>query len=177
MNDELELSEAERRALAAAKRDRNAPGGVEDQVLTALRSHRLLRPRMSRAGLFAAAAAVAVGFLAGTWWQRATPSNGSSGPRFVLLLYGGETNESPDRRREYAAWARTLSRQGIDIDGEELGPGRVELPSAAADTPDPRGYFVVSAATLERARDVAASCPHLSHGGRIVIRPIVGSPR
>jgi hypothetical protein len=99
------------------------------------------------------------------------------GPRFALLLYGGETAESPDRRREYAAWARTLSRQGVDIDGEELGPRRVELPSPGSDISDPRGFFIVSAATLEAARDVAASCPHLSHGGRIVIRPIVPDPR
>jgi len=177
MNDDGELSDPERHALAAARRDLDPPGRVEAQVLAALRAQQVLRSRWPRLGLIAAAAAVATAFFAGTMWERATVSKTPSGPRFALLLYGGETTDSPDRRREYAAWARALSRQGVDIDGEELEPRRMELPSTGSDIPDPRGFFIVSAATLDAARDVAASCPHLSHGGRIVIRPIVSPPR
>jgi hypothetical protein len=35
-----------------------------------------------------------------------------------------------------------------------------------------RGFFVISASDFQDALSVARSCPHLRHGGRILVRPI-----
>jgi hypothetical protein len=40
-------------------------------------------------------------------------------------------------------------------------------------TDQPRGYFVISARDADEARRIAATCPHLRHGGRIVLRRVV----
>jgi len=34
------------------------------------------------------------------------------------------------------------------------------------------GYFVVRAESIDRARAIAASCPHLKYRGRVVLRPL-----
>jgi hypothetical protein len=53
-----------------------------------------------------------------------------------------------------------------------LGSAAVAVPSEPADTGDVRGFFVISAATLEEATAVARSCPHTARGGRVIVRPI-----
>jgi hypothetical protein len=36
----------------------------------------------------------------------------------------------------------------------------------------PRGFFVVRARDFAEARRIAETCPHLRHGGRIVLRRV-----
>jgi hypothetical protein len=35
-----------------------------------------------------------------------------------------------------------------------------------------RGFFIISAGSFEDALAVARGCPHLRHGGAILVRPI-----
>jgi hypothetical protein len=177
------LSDTERRALAGLKRDLQPPPGAEARTVAALRARGLLRSTSSRRLQWIAAACVVAGaFAAGTLWQRtARQSDTIRGPRFMLLLYGGETNDAGDRRNEYAGWARSIAMSGIGISGEELSGIAEEIPSTPqVDQPPatmrPRGYFIVSTSTIDEARRIAESCPHLRYGGRISIRPIVAGP-
>jgi hypothetical protein len=151
--------------LSRLKRDVAPPPALEERTVASLRAARMLSPRRSQPlRWLVTAAAIAVAFAGGIVAARATPSP-ASGPRFVLLLYGGDADPSRDRHAEYAAWARTVATRGLSISGEELsGP-----PEDAV----PRGYFIVSARTSEQANQVAASCPHVRYGGRIVVRAIV----
>jgi len=184
-------SENEARALRELPRELSPRPGLEDRVVAALAERGLLRARAGRASLGRAAAAVAAGLLllaAGVWIGRALPAGGAkpissdASPRFVLFLLRGRESERPDeesaRVAEYRAWARALAASGRSVSGEKLGDREERLgASASASPPAPeeeiRGYFVISAASLEDALAVARGCPHLRHGGRIVVRPIV----
>jgi hypothetical protein len=179
MTDDLELPQAERRALAEFKRDLSPPDDSEARIVDALRARGVIRRRVSPMQWAAAAALLILVFSAGVWSGRpASQRNVARGPRFVLLLYGGDSSAGSDRHREYATWARTMASRGIDVDGEELATEQIELPQpgwAPATTQAPGGYFIVSASTIEEARQIASTCPHLQHGGRIVIRPIAAA--
>jgi len=121
------------------------------------------------------------------------PAGGTeAGPaetRYVLLLYEDEDfRPSADEGAlvaEYRGWAVGLAREGSLVAGEKLeetgmlletpaGEGTA-LPGGEHGSPLGRlgGYFVIAAADRTEALAIAATNPHLRHGGRIVVRPIV----
>jgi len=181
MTDEPLVPEEEAR-LAGARVPVPPPEGAEDRTVAALRERGLLRRPRRRLAVAWLAAAAAI-LVAVTWATvprsgRAPNPAGPAGPRYVLMLYAGSEpiqGTADARRREYADWARGLASQGVAITGEELAEeSRVvggDAPSAAAVTP--RGFFIVAARDLDAAQQIAATCPHLRYGGRIVIQPVV----
>jgi len=179
MTDEPEWSKDEWKVLAEVRRELPPPPHVEESLLAALRGRGLIRPRAARRRWLAAAAALALAFGAGMATQRFAGRSRLQAPpraRFLLLLYGGN---GEGRHREYADWARAVSERGLDLHGEELGREESQVPAPAwpsAGPVTPRGFFTVSARTVEEAREVASSCPHLWYGGSIVIKPIVVAP-
>jgi hypothetical protein len=177
MTDE-DLTRDERDRLARARVPVEPPSGLEDRTVRALRERGLVRrprPRAIAIGAFAAAAAIV---LAAGWAAMSRTAAPGAGPRFVLLLYAGTdapAGTADIRRQEYAAWARELASRGVAITGEELGSETLEVGTGASSAADllPRGFFVVSAESLEAAERIAATCPHLRHGGRIAVKRIV----
>jgi hypothetical protein len=114
----------------------------------------------------------------------------ATGPLFLLLLYEdagfqrAPVGLQAQRAHEYGAWARGLAPTARFVDGEELAeagrllePGGTARPWRSGDAlPAPGavgGYFVVQAADLDAAEALARGCPHLAHGGRIEVRPVV----
>ena len=135
-----------------------------------------------------AAAATVVLFAAG-WLAGRAPVDWSSAsppaPTYVLFLLGGVESgpDEAERVEEYRAWAMRLARAGQLSAGEKLGTaawlldgrsGDVDLRSA----PDAHraaplsGFFLLTAAGPEEAISIARSCPHLRHGGEVLLRPI-----
>jgi hypothetical protein len=130
---------------------------------------------------------------AGVWIGRALPEGragtiaADASPRFVLFLLRGQESDRPEeegaRVAEYRAWARGLAASGRSVSGEKLddreerlgAPGALVAAAAAAPEEEIRGYFVISAVSLDDALAVARGCPHLKHGGRIVVRPIAAT--
>jgi hypothetical protein len=149
--------------------------------VSALARQGLIARRRGPAALVAAVLAAAAAVVLIIWLRAPQPMTTTpDGPRFVLMLYAGEsrTRDAPDRHQEYADWARGIARHGTTISGEELADGGDELGPASTSQADarldePRGYFVVSAPDVDAARRIAATCPHLRYGGRIVVRRIV----
>jgi hypothetical protein len=172
-----EFSPEELARLARARTDVAPPPDLEPRTVASLRERGLVRPRRGRFTAISAAAAAVIAAI-GVWAlvsdQRGQPA--PAGPRFMLLLYaGGDApgSEAASRRSEYAAWARDLASRGIAISGEELTPeSRAVGADGASAVILPRGFFIVSAADLEAAQQIASSCPHLRYGGRIVIQRI-----
>lgn len=172
MNDDGELSADERTLLTDARVAITPPARVEHHIVAALRE----RPRAPWYSMrwAAAAALVVAAFVAGAAWQRGiggTTHNAS--PKFMLVLYGGEAGNF---RSEYEDWARAIAQQGIAITGEELGDASREIPAPDATGPaaaSMRGFFIVEVSDVDAAQQIAASCPHLRHGGHVAIRPIV----
>jgi hypothetical protein len=160
------------------------PGMLEGRVMRAMRSSR----RVSRAWL---AVAAVVLFASGLTAGRLLPVGGGPesevGPGYLLLLYehGEYRPESPSgtaaRVDEYRAWARGLAERGVAIRGERLEADGVEFEARAATVArraapaDGRlgGYFVIRASSRAEAERIAATCPHLRHGGRVVVKAIL----
>lgn len=86
---------------------------------------------------------------------------------------------------KYGQWAGALAREGSLVAGEKLdetgmlleipGGAGTMLPGGDDGSPLGRlgGYFVISAGDRAEALAIAGTNPHLRHGGRIVVRPIV----
>jgi hypothetical protein len=184
---EKDWTEAERRALGGLAREERPDPAVEERVLDALRRRGLVRGRRA-ARRWLPLGAVAAGFLllaAGYAAGRSTAKRpeAPSGTRFALLLLRGEErvpsrpDEESDRVAEYRAWARGLARGGRYVEGEKLGDRAERLASSSSrnvspDSEEVRGFFIISAGSFEDALAVARGCPHLRHGGAILVRPI-----
>lgn len=191
------LTPSEREAFARLPRAGTPPAELEERVVRALATRGLLRAqgrRFARAATLAGAlaavmiAGVVVGRVSAT--GAAAPSPGAAVPApegklYVLLLLGGPTPASEAEEaalvREYGGWARSLGESGRYVTGKKLGEGGHLLDAAAGNVrADPDlagfdalgGYFVIEAEDDAEAIRVAESCPHLRHGGRIVLRPI-----
>jgi hypothetical protein len=86
----------------------------------------------------------------------------------MLLLHETAATGStgiPERELvdEYRKWAQAVSADGVSIRGEKLRDEAGETLS---------GFFIVEAPSLEAARAIAATCPHVRYGGRIDVREI-----
>jgi len=157
--------------LSSLPRELAPPPGLDRRIARELRQQGLLRNRRPLFAWLAAAAAAAV--IAGVLWS-ARPAPPPSA-RYILLLY-----ESPQfqggNREEYGKWARQMAP--LIAGGEELGSSDVfavagsntRVPDA---TPRLAGYFLLAAGDDASATRVARACPHLQHGGAVVLRKIV----
>src|SRR5262249_27724001 len=108
------------------------------------------------------------------------------GTRYLLLLFD-ETAATPaheaDRVREYGAWVRGLAHPGTIVRGDKLAPEARLLTEKAGvvsetalDAAAPAGAlggpFVIEARSWDEALALAKTCPHLAHGGRVVVRKV-----
>jgi len=178
-----ELEDAERFALAGLRQDADPPPELEASVVADLRRRGLLRPagsRRTRGAVPAAAAAViafALGIAVGLASRRPSSPALASG-RYVLLLEGADTPSAQEEARrvdEYRAWARKEAGAGRLVSGEKLEPWALAL-GAAAQVPaggeTVRGFFIIAARDDAEALAIAQGCPHLLHGGRVIVRKI-----
>ncbi len=191
-NQEDDLSNEEHGALRSLKSERLPPPGMEARVVAHLRKRGLLRSGPGRRWLLVAAglaaclglffAGVEIGARRSPLPSQPVPSQ-PAGERFILLLYEGAAyvHSAPggerDRIAEYSAWARDLSQSGEFVTGEKLKDGEVLLGSKALPLGRNQpgslgGFFIIAAKDPEQAREIARTCPHLRHGGWIVIRQI-----
>jgi hypothetical protein len=111
-------------------------------------------------------------------------------PRFALLLYedaGFRPGSHTELVAEYAAWADSLRGQGKLVMGAELDQAETVVLSGAGNAAPASpgeersaigilgGFFIVRVATREEALTLARQCPHLRHGGRVVLRRLANS--
>jgi hypothetical protein len=163
------------------------PERVEERVVAELRARGLLEPRRAWRRLLAAAAAVVL--FAGGWLAGRAPVDLSSAPHppagFALFLLGGVEPGADEAElvEEYRAWAVGLAREGQLSAGEKLGPSAWLLDGASGETvlrtaPEAvraaplSGFFLLTTGDPEEALAIARSCPHLRHGGEVLLRPI-----
>jgi len=187
MDEEIELTSSEREALRSAFQE-PLPLALEDRVVATLRRQGLLRNRYRRMARWTAGMAAALAlFASGAFLERVRAAP-PPGEQFMLLLYEDATfqhapaSDPGAHAREYGSWARSLS--GHLVGGEELSSaGKLlagnaisdQLPSAGAGVV--AGYFLIAARDMDEAVRIARDCPHLRHGGRISLRPLVSGRR
>jgi hypothetical protein len=166
--------------LASVSRETPPPAHLEDRIVATLRREGLVRGSRRERRVLQIAAALAL-FLGGLAIGRTTAASApvaeSHGPRFLLLLHGGPTSASPEEEAavvsEYRDWAVGLRQAGRFVSGERLADVSAITPPASVPGVDGvRGYFLISAANLEDALEMARTCPHARRGGHVVVRPI-----
>jgi hypothetical protein len=163
----------------------------------------LSKPHWSWA--MASAAACALCFAAGLLLPRFIPAAGihretmpgtgrpqtkpaeQTTPRYLLLLIDAPSTPAPGSKeelalvREYSAWAAQERSAGRLIRGEKLNELSIEMSGRGGHEErkhDDRlgGFFLITAPNLGAAESIARTCPHLQHGGSIVVRPIDETP-
>lgn len=131
--------------------------------------------------------AFAVGYLAKSVTGSRSPAG--SGNRYVLLLYADSSFQrgvSPaDRVAEYTEWARSLRASNRLELGERLRDSARVVSNRGESLLGPQegspfgeiaGLFIVTASGMADAVALATTRPHVRYGGRVVVRPIAGSP-
>ena len=182
MTDERDRSgEPELPELASLPRQLDPPTELERRVLAAFRSETTRsRNTFSWRQLAAAAALIVISLAAGiAIGRQSIPSvaDPNGGPRFMFLLWGsGDAAGSPDDRsaEEYGRWAAAQRETGRSVSGERLSSEAVlvEAGRTIRTVAEVEGFFVVSAASLDEAAEIARNSPHVQRGGRIIVRPI-----
>jgi hypothetical protein len=192
-----ERSKEEREAFAALDRKKIPPHFLEERIVHALKEANLIRPRVTwrtsaikiGSAVAASVALLIIGLTFGVWWK-SIPATNQKLPEFMLVLQASP-QESPNRSaedvlrsvREYSAWAATIRKQGVLVDGEKLtNDGRIltmiDGRPVVYDAPnDPKkgriaGYFLIHALDYQQAETIAKDCPHLKTGGTIELRQI-----
>jgi hypothetical protein len=167
-----------RAALAALPRERQPDAALEERVVRSLLASRAIGPgaavprpvmRLPRLAWIAASAAVLV--VAAIALSRSIATRAAArGDQYVLLLYQDSAYRGPDplhpdeRINEYARWADSLKAAGhLDL------AGRLADPAPGS----PSGMFIVRARDDEDAARIAATCPHIKYGGKVVTRRLI----
>ena len=191
---ERELNPEGHEELRRLSRGPEPPGSLEQRVVDLLRSRRLLAPRTRKhfgwAWAFTSLSACVFCFVVGVLFRSrsvAIPAE-PTGTRYVLFLTHSSsvatsgTAEEIALVQEYSAWAQRQRVGGHLIAGERLDDASLELSGPLglreihAEDTSLGGYFVIAAPDLDAAVAIARTCPHLKHGGTVVIRPIDPTP-
>lgn len=141
-------------------------------VIAGVGAERLLGPG-NRSQPAAGPAVVGDATQAGEGGESAT----DDGPTFVLLFYAvpGDADQRRIASQEIDTWARALFREGVVVDGAEMGdtagwvgPVPAELGRGGRLT----HYITIRATDLEHARQIALTAPVVARQGVVEVRPL-----
>jgi hypothetical protein len=176
--DADDWTEAESQALRTLAGEEAPPPSAVERTAEALREAGLLGRRTQRRwSWLGAIAATAAAFVGGMLVARPAPPGppADTRPQFVVLLYG-DPSDPAEREREVGeikAWARGLAKSGHALSGAKLAESEYRLgPDGTETSAGLGGYIVLAADGPEQALAMARTCPHLQHGGRILVRPV-----
>jgi len=113
-----------------------------------------------------------------------TPTN-----QYMFLVKGGSCNDSglsaeqmQAKMTEVYAWIESLTKKGVMSAAQPLTPDRkivsgknggVISDGIAAESKEAiGGFFIVTAATMDEAVDIARTCPMFNYGGQLEVRQI-----
>jgi hypothetical protein len=163
-----------------------APDTLMETTMHALTRRGLLSGASPRWLLpLAAAASLAIGMFAGTLWRTPEAASPPQASHLLLLYEDAGYRAAPagrehERVEEYTRWAHALAARGRLADAAELGgqgwtfsadaTGESQADSTLGTL---TGFFLIAGADAAEAQRIARECPHLRHGGRVVLRPLV----
>jgi hypothetical protein len=161
----------------------DAPPRLEERLVRELHARGALRRpgwRWTWMQIAAALLLIASGFAAGRLTASTPGAATTTEPnRYLLLLYGAHAatgGEEAARVAEYGAWARSEAADGRLLSGDKLGDRAAVVGDArglgGVSLKEPSGFFLIRAASLDEAVATASRCPHIKHGGAVLVRPI-----
>lgn len=192
MSDPDERDDDMTRRLAALRAGPAEPSSLRMDVLTELRRHGLIVATPARTWgmrIALAAACVVLGIVVGRASVDAAPAAGEPMQSdYAMLLLRPEPDDpryvdgTPEQTfGEYQKWAMERGKAGQLVLGEKLADERLlvregdrvdALPAGTSDAVE--GLFLIRAKSIEDARAIVASCPHVLRGGRVELRRIDG---
>ncbi len=106
---------------------------------------------------------------------------------FMFLFHGGldpqtaSPEEMQTNMHKWMGWVDDLKKKGIYTAGEALLPSGKTLHKNNLVTDGPfaeskeiiGGFFIVSAADIDAAIEIAKDCPDLAHGGSVEVRDVM----
>ncbi|MBI1303197.1 MAG: hypothetical protein GC172_05360 [Phycisphaera sp.] len=143
--------------------------------------------------LGAATALLLVATLAGCAATGATPASAPHAApgklQFAILMYerGDAWYRLPPVQKDallesYGLWVRDLRAKGVLKEGNPIGRGGVMIAPDTDGEPDAEpldpndtqltGYFIIEVASAAEAERIAATCPALTHGEVVHLRPV-----
>ena len=165
-----------------------APTELQQRVLGTLAERGLVRRPTTWLKHFAtlaaaAAALLVIGFALGS---RRSNADTDMHPQYALLLYDDTLATTHPAARdsivaEYRRWSASLLERGQLVLGEELGREVVSVPDSGTGLSEERdryqlgGLFIIRAATLVDAVNLARETPHARGAGIVMVRPITTS--
>ncbi len=177
------------------------PRELRGRVLASLRGRGDFRrgrlaPRTAAAAVLLFASGLALGAALARWGPGRSPvptaapspappspvaADEDAKPTWALMLLDGpgyrepsDAREAERRVAELAGWAGALADSGRLVLADELGPPDPVLPRGSTRPASPTlGLFVIRAADAAEAAAIAARSPHLLHGGRVAVQPII----
>lgn len=174
--------------LRTLDREAAPPPGLKGSVISSLYARGLLRHSRQRAWRVPLSIAAALALFAMGWMVGHRPATLDPRPAFALVLYEGSDfqrdQSEAESIAEYGAWAAALRSRGTVVSGEALDRAVGLLRStptgividprdASSDEGVMTGFFIIHAANQAEALEIARTCPHLRHGGRIALRPVI----
>ena len=166
--------------LEAFVREAKPSPALQRRIETTLQRRRYLTSRSTPWRLAGLAASLLIAAGLGFFAGRVRPGVEAHEGRQYLFLLREDSTYRDDRPigeivREYGQWADSLRRNNLLVLAEKLGDEQTSVVAAAGpvSTESPvTGFFLVRAPTLEAARTIAASSPHVKYGGRIVVMSV-----
>lgn len=111
-------------------------------------------------------------------------------PEFMILMHENDDAwaKLPDAEQKsllqlYFGWVEDLRSRRIFLSGAPLAPGGRVLRNGSGGVTDVpyedlhqvlTGYFLITAADLAAATQIARECPALRHGETVIVRPMGG---
>ena len=181
------LSDLEKRMFQDLQKEQQPPEHLEEKVVAKLKEEGQLRKTMTMKVYVKWAASIAAGillFLSGNYYGKSNnmdrieiePDRG-----YMLLLHEDERfqpGEPMTMFEEYKAWMENTFNKGVKITGQELKNEAVLVnPDGRTQTLNEgsgkrtTGYFLVEAASLDDAIQVAQETPHVKYGGIVEVKP------
>jgi hypothetical protein len=106
---------------------------------------------------------------------------------FMLIFISGDyaqlsPEQMQDNMNQWFGWINDLKEKGLYVSGEALNPGGKKVKGKEAVITDGPfaeskevvgGYFIIKAASIEEAAEIAKSSPDLPLGGSVEVREVM----
>jgi len=186
MNDHIEN---EGYPFDRLEKETTPPARLEESIIAKLKSEGLImttRPRFLFLKYAASLAAALCLFFGGMFFESqrsAAPAGIDPAHGYMLILHedaGFKQGEPRAMFEEYSNWMHKTLDRGVKIDGQELKneaaivSGDRQVAMLGADAGEKiTGYFVIEAASMDEALEVAKDNPHVKYGGSIEVKPFM----
>lgn len=114
------------------------------------------------------------------------PPGNESAQQYAMFLYENASYRQPpadgmeERIAEYAEWAQELAAAGRLVAAGKLADeglllargGNTDNRVPVAEQGALAGYFIITAADVDEALEIAGTCPHIRYGGTVSLRRI-----